>query len=73
MAGAVAEAGAAQKATEILTFVVGFDHGIAKLRARDAPMRSGVCRGKNLSSKVIAISRFHLGGIEPRRKILRLK
>ena len=52
MAGAAAEAGAAEEATEILTFRASLDHVIAKRRSRDAPMRLGCCRWVNLPSRV---------------------
>ena len=62
MAGAAAEAGAAEKAAEILTSQAAVDHGIAKLPSRDPPMRAGVCRARGLISKVASIQRFHLSG-----------
>ena len=42
MAGAVAEAGAAEEAAESLTFHARRDHAIARMPSRDAPMRAGV-------------------------------
>ena len=53
MAGAVAEAGAAEEAAESLKFrrTLAIDHGIAKTASRDAPMRARCCREEDLPSK----------------------
>src|SRR5687767_11824939 len=66
MAGAVAEAGAAEEAAEGLNVtpeaVALINHGNAKASSRDAPMRPRRCREGDWCFKVLAIWRFHLGG-----------
>jgi hypothetical protein len=51
MAGAAAEAGAAEKAAESLIFCGLIDHIIAKTLLRDAPMRPSACLETDLPRK----------------------
>src|SRR5215211_8243301 len=68
MAGAAAEAGAAEKAADVLIFFARGNHAFATMRSWDPPMRARCCLTANLLHRLQCIERFDRG-VAPRSKI----